>query len=537
MRIWLSILALLSTATCAFADFPPPQIQEADGSPSFVYRKLIVSNNTLTKNGTVATLVNDGTNSGWTDDGTTVRLTTSTDNVGIGTTAPSQRLSVAGGASFAGSGPAYFTDNVGIGISTPSAKLEITDATNTQLMITDPNFNSGLSGTIGFPNTMLGLIAGDSANNGTGSLQVVGIGNSTDAAALFEMGIQKNGSTSTPVIQLMTVTHDGAGAASKVGATEKALGLYTFDFAGAPDTLLEITGDGSTYLPKYVSCGSLTTNGSGLVGCGSASVGGWTDAGTNVYVTTSTDSVGIGNTAPISTLELTYDSSGTTDTPVIQTSTRTSSGTPGSGFGQEYMMRAENASNNIKNQSYFRSAWTSATNGAEYGQFAIATMRNGSIVEMLDIQGNSGITLNANGDAVNTVIKSDTNNAMIFVDGTNNKVGIGTTSVGSPFTVAYPSPQTIAAADVITADACGSIKQINAGGNVTTNTTNTFTNSTPGGCCMDVLNVDDTDTITLDHNSNFNSAGAADVVLGPGDTARVCSNGTLWFQVGATGNN
>ena len=40
--------------------------------------------------------------SGWSDDGTVVRLATSTDSVGIGTTAPAERLTVAGNVSARG---------------------------------------------------------------------------------------------------------------------------------------------------------------------------------------------------------------------------------------------------------------------------------------------------------------------------------------------------------------------------------------------------------------------------------------------------
>jgi hypothetical protein len=55
--------------------------------------------------------------SGWTRTGTNVLLTTSTDNVGIGTSVPRQKLDVIGSALFSG--------NVGIGTSIPTGKLEI----------------------------------------------------------------------------------------------------------------------------------------------------------------------------------------------------------------------------------------------------------------------------------------------------------------------------------------------------------------------------------------------------------------------------
>ena len=53
---------------------------------------------------------------------------------------------------------------------------------------------------------------------------------------------------------------------------------------------------------------------------------------------------------------------------------------------------------------------------------------------------------------------------------------------------------------------------------------------------MDVINTG-ANNITLDNNANFVSNGAADVVLEAGDTCRVSSNGTTWYQIGATGNN
>ena len=87
-----------------------------------------------------------------------------------------------------------------------------------------------------------------------------------------------------------------------------------------------------------------------------------------------------------------------------------------------------------------------------------------------------------------------------------------------------------------TADACGTVKQITSIGNVTTNT---FTSPTASyaGCCMDIVNVDTADTITLDANAKFKTIGGANQALGPDDTVRVCSNGTNWYQVGAEAGN
>ncbi len=117
-------------------------------------------------------------------------------------------------------------------------------------------------------------------------------------------------------------------------------------------------------------------------------------------------------------------------------------------------------------------------------------------------------------------------------------VGIGNAAPASRFVVSPPATETIAAAAVITADACGTIKRID-GATVTTDTTNTFTTPTAShaGCCMDVINVDAADTITLDANANFKTAGGANQALGPFDTIRVCSDGSVWYQMGAVSVN
>ena len=105
-----------------------------------------------------------------------------------------------------------------------------------------------------------------------------------------------------------------------------------------------------------------------------------------------------------------------------------------------------------------------------------------------------------------------------------------------------PTAQTIAAGNTIAADACGSNKWITSSGAVATDTTNSFTAPTAvlGDCCMRVVNVG-SNAITIDENANNFLAGAADVVLGAGDSVSVCQywNGSagFWYQIGATGNN
>lgn len=106
-------------------------------------------------------------------------------------------------------------------------------------------------------------------------------------------------------------------------------------------------------------------------------------------------------------------------------------------------------------------------------------------------------------------------------------------STAGRWLVSPPATETIAGAATITADGCGTVKRLQSTGNVTTNTTDTFTAPAAAntGCCMDVLNVDTVDTITLDANTN--NMFAADIAMTPCDSIRVCSDGTDWYPVSA----
>lgn len=101
------------------------------------------------------------------------------------------------------------------------------------------------------------------------------------------------------------------------------------------------------------------------------------------------------------------------------------------------------------------------------------------------------------------------------------------------FRATPPSAQTIAAGNVITADACGGLKQVTSAGAVTTDTTNTFTASAAGttGCFMTVINTG-TQNITLDNNAEFHTLTGLDIVLAGKNSVLVASNGSEWYQVG-----
>ncbi|MBK9563534.1 MAG: hypothetical protein IPO54_10625 [Micavibrio sp.] len=134
-------------------------------------------------------------------------------------------------------------------------------------------------------------------------------------------------------------------------------------------------------------------------------------------------------------------------------------------------------------------------------------------------------TLSGTGDFI-------VNTDQFYVDTSTGNVGIGMTAPASRFVVASPTAEVIGAAATITANACGTVKQVSATANRTTNTTDTFTQPTASynGCCMDVVNIDTVDTITLDQNAKFFTGPGTDLALGPGKAVRVCSDGTSWYQ-------
>lgn len=126
----------------------------------------------------------------------------------------------------------------------------------------------------------------------------------------------------------------------------------------------------------------------------------------------------------------------------------------------------------------------------------------------------------------------------ITYNSSNGAVGIGTASPAAPLTVAPPAVQTVAAGFTITADACGTIKQIQSGGGgVSSDTTNPITNSTAAGCCMDIINVGSATVSITTSGSNIHATNGTTLGLTQYDTVRMCSNGSAWYQIGSVATN
>jgi len=210
--------------------------------------------------GLVASCTENAGTGGWTDGGTNVYLTTTSDNVGIGTTTPN------------------------------SATLEIVKQSSTVPL----KVSSGATG-----NGDLFIIT--SAGN-------VGINTTTAPAnALVVNGTIQTVSSSAGSLQLTEASANGSNyIALSAPSTLSADKTYTLP-----------TADGN-------SGDVLNTNGSGTLSWATpAASGGWTDGGTNVYTTSTTDNVGIGTTTPSTTLEIVKQS---TSSPLMVSSVATGDG-------------------------------------------------------------------------------------------------------------------------------------------------------------------------------------------------------------------
>lgn len=225
--------------------------------------------------------------------------------------------------------------------------------------------------------------------------------------------------------------------------------------------------------------------------------------------------VGIGATSPESKLEV----NGGVSAPVLTLQSTVSGDNV---LLSSITVKAHDQSGNTQTWGGIRFISLEGTDTLEQTDIAFVGYSAGTLAERLRIAGGN-VGIGTSSPATKLHVSSGT----LLIDG--NVVGVRVNPLAA---------QTISAGSTIAADSCGGAKLIGSGGAVTTDTTNTFTapGATNNGCCMDVINTG-SNNITLDNNALFFSAGAADVVLGSGDTARVCSDGSAWYQIGATGNN
>ncbi len=236
-----------------------------------------------------------------TKDSTATALVTGLDNgnVGIGSTVPAAKLDVNGTIQSSGSSDSYLNStggNLGIGSTTPSQKLDVngtvqmtgfkltTSPTNTYVLTSDSN---GV-GTWAAPG------GGGWSDGGTNIFEItnsdnMGIGTSI-LASNAKLTIAGNGSSTN----IMTQFRDSSASAKVTFLDNGNIGIGST----LPQQVLDL-GSG-----KIIGDGSLLT---GL----SLAANGWTDGGTNVYVTTNGDNLGIGTTSFATNAKLTVQGNGT----------------------------------------------------------------------------------------------------------------------------------------------------------------------------------------------------------------------------------
>jgi|GEM_PF-2197953 len=213
---------------------------------------------------------------GWTDGGSYVYLTTSDDSVGIGTSSPSTKLEVAG-------------------------SFKATDGTFTgDVQVSGGQFAIG--GTT--PTANIGIL--DSQNNSTAQYRYTG-----DNSAIFDIYGSSDSDTTLDILnsrtsRVVAVSIDG----DVTIASGKDLHIGSIGLAdvGSSTTsgayLIGLYDDSMSYISANTTVQGAIKELDTAIGTVSSTAGGWTDGGTDVYLTTDSDSVGIGTSAPNAKLEV-----------------------------------------------------------------------------------------------------------------------------------------------------------------------------------------------------------------------------------------
>ncbi|MBP6342353.1 MAG: hypothetical protein KA403_00290, partial [Candidatus Omnitrophica bacterium] len=270
---------------------------------------LMVSS-TATGDGNLLLITSDGN----TGIGTTTPvggLTVMNGNAGIGTWSPTAKLQVIGSilaTSFVGDGSGITglaaaggwndsgvfvynstsTDRVGIGTNSPASLLSVGSASQFQV-----NVSGAVTATTGIASSGGYVQSGSTANTLTGTTTFSG---ATGIVATGNVGL----GTTAPVAGLAVMNGNvGVGTWSPVSLLEVRGGTGSRFWTGA-GTNTNANGAGELYVEGDLEVdGIIYGDGSGLTSLPSGvAAGGWTDGGTNIYTTLTTDTVGIGTTTP-----------------------------------------------------------------------------------------------------------------------------------------------------------------------------------------------------------------------------------------------
>lgn len=273
------------------------------------------------------------TASGWTDDGTTVRLTTITDNVGIGTASPTAKLHVedstntinqmvlarnpnagaaaaarigvqsdAGGvilSAYSSTFPGDLQGAAEVSASGPFQSLQISSA-NHVLVVPDNNVGVKTFAPVSGLHVNASLL-----------LQAVALGNFATGGSVG------TAAATVDIASTLTINQTTAGQTLTLPSpTQAAAGrvLYVTNIGSASFTMLGRSLGTSETLSAFWSGTAWTLAGDGST----PSPSGWTDDGATVRLTTITDSVGIGTVTPAAKVNIVNPDNTTVDLLTVE---------------------------------------------------------------------------------------------------------------------------------------------------------------------------------------------------------------------------
>ena len=179
-----------------------------------------------------------------------------------------------------------------------------------------------------------------------------------------------------------------------------------------------ITGTGA------LNAGSITS-GFGNIDTGSSTI---TTTGQGTFGTLAVNGATTITTADNAT-QLTLKSTDTDSGvgPILSLSRDNNSASDDDLIGQIHFFAEDDGNNQTKYSEIFCKI-VDASDGSEDGRLHFNVISGGSNTEFMRITGSDGVVFNEDSKPINFRVESDGNENMLFVDGGNNKVGIGTNS-------------------------------------------------------------------------------------------------------------